>query len=274
MKAPSWRTPAHWLAYILLVGLMLGCSEATPAPTAVALATDIPATSTPLPTATATATATHTPEPTATATETPTETPTATATPTATPTATATPTTIPTETPTATPSNTPAPTATPRPINTATPDVPPTPSPAPTADTVTVYYISNPNDILGVFPVRTFDAASMKSNLNRMRQSLLTMQSNINGARDGDAAACSSYVSAYDTIRSSGVFYEDIPGDWQNIDTVYFLSFIYSLDRTRPAYLSCKDAGQVDQFNYGLAFTAIEQTLAFLTPAVNEAAAK
>ena len=276
MLAPNLRVRVFLLGLLLLVaGLMIGCGEAEPTPTAVALATAVPPT----------ATATHTPPPTATPTDVPTETPspTPTETPTETPSPTATATATATHTPTPTPSNTPEPTETPTPVNTPTntpipptltPAVPPSPSPAPTVETVTVYYISNPNDILGVFPVRPFDAAALKNNMNRMRQSLLTMQGNIDGARNGDATACNNYVAAYDSIRFSGVFYEDVPGDWQNIDTVYFISFIYSLDRTRPAYLSCKDAGTVDQFNYGLAVQTLNETLAFLTPAINEAAGK
>ena len=270
MTAPNLRVRLFLLGlFLLLAGLTIGCGEAEPSPTAVALATAVPATNTAEPTAVPTDIPTETPSPTPT--ETPTETPSPTAT------ATETPTNTPTHTPTSTPSHTPEPTETPTPANTATNTPIPvtlTPSPVPTLDVVTVYYISNPNDILGVFPVRVFDEEGIKNNMNRMRQSLLTMQGNIDGARNGDATACANYVAAYDSIRSSGVFYEEIPGDWQNIDAVYFVSFIYSLDRTRPAYLSCQNAGTVDQFNYGLAVQALGETLAFLTPAINEAAAK
>lgn len=139
---------------------------------------------------------------------------------------------------------------------------------------ITVYYISNPNDILGVFPELPFDAAGLKSNMNNIYYSLQTMRANIDGAKAGDAASCTSYVSAYNNILYSGVFYKDVPGDWQEIDFVYFLSFIYSLDRTRPAYLSCVNAGKVDDFNYGLAVTAINDTITFMTPALNSANAR
>jgi hypothetical protein len=100
------------------------------------------------------------------------------------------------------------------------------------------------------------------------------MREAIPGVRTGDAAACASYIASYESILYSGVFYDDVPGDWQNIDLVYVLSFIYSLDRTRPAYLSCVNAGQVDDFNANLAFTTIEQTLNVLNPAIAEAAGK
>jgi hypothetical protein len=139
---------------------------------------------------------------------------------------------------------------------------------------VTLYYISNPNDILGVFPQRPFDAAGMYNNMLNMHASLNTMQGSIDGAHNGDAASCSAYVNAYNTILYSGVFYGDVPGDWENIDFIYVISFIYSLDRTRPAYLSCVDAGRVDDFNYGLAVQAISDTLSVLEPAIAEAAAK
>lgn len=136
---------------------------------------------------------------------------------------------------------------------------------------ITVYYISNPNDILGVFPELPFDAEGLKANMNNINRSLQTMRGNIDGAHAGDQASCDAYVGAYNNILYSGVFYKDVPGDWEEIDFVYFLSFIYSLDRTRPAYLSCVNAGTVDDFNYGLALTAIEQTTAFMTPALNSA---
>jgi hypothetical protein len=161
-------------------------------------------------------------------------------------------------------------------------EAPPTPTPAPPqptatpeqVDTVTLFYQSNPNDVLGTFPVYEFDAQALYNNMVRVRNNLQTMQSVIGAARDGDAAACQTYVNAYNGILFSGVFYENVPPDWQEIDAAYFISFIFSLDRTRPAFLSCRDSGTVDQFNYNLAVQTISETLAFFTPYVNAAAAK
>ncbi len=220
----------------------------TPEPSLTAVPTD-----TPSPSPTATPTATDTPTPTATATATVTETPTPL------------PTDTPTAAPTATETPTPRPTSPPQPTATAT---------AEELDEIVVYYISNPNDILGVFPVRTFDANSLYNNMVRIRQSLQTMMANIDGAKDGDANACSAYVGAYNNILYSGVFYEEVPPDWEDIDWAYYLSFVYSLDRTRPAYLSCVNAGKVDNFNYGLAVQTLNETYNFLSPYVDAAAAR
>ncbi len=107
-----------------------------------------------------------------------------------------------------------------------------------------------------------------------LQRSLGTMRGSIDGAHGGDAASCTTYVNAYNTILCSGVFYDDVPADWQDIDLSYVVSFIYSLDRTRPAYLSCINAGTVDDFNYGLALQAIDLTQQVLNPAVAAAAAK
>lgn len=267
---------------LFIIALMVtACDGNEPAVTAVAEVTEEP-TNTPIP-------ATNTPAPTDTAaptdTPTPTETPVPSNTPTPTDTATPTdtPTPIPTDTPepteTAAPTNTPAATATPRPATA----VPPTPTPAPTAtaeggdadededNTIVVYYISNPNDILGVFPEEPFDAEGLKRNMQNIQGSLNTMRNNLDGAKAADAAACANYVQAYNNILYSGVFYEEVPAAWRDIDVIYFLSFIYSLDRTRPAYLSCIGSGKVDDFNYGLAHSAIEQTLSILTPAIQRA---
>jgi hypothetical protein len=100
------------------------------------------------------------------------------------------------------------------------------------------------------------------------------MRDAIPNTQTGDPAACASYIASYEAILYNGVFYDDVPGDWANIDLVYVVSFIYSLDRTRPAYLSCVNSGQVDQFNANLAYGTIEQTLNILNPAIAEAAAK
>jgi hypothetical protein len=230
-----------------------------------------------------TTTATATPEPSATATPAPTETPTTTPTATATftPTPTETPSPTPSETPTATPSPLPTETATPSPPPTETPTPRPTlpPQPAPTAtpeeaEEIVIYYISNPNDILGVFPVRTFDAAGLVNNMVRIRTALQTMRANVDATKDAGNGACDAYVAAYNSILYSGVFYEDVPGDWQEIDYAYYISFVYSLDRTRPAYLSCVNAGRVDEFNLGLARQTLDETMSFFIPYVDAAAAK
>ncbi|MDX1614967.1 MAG: hypothetical protein R3300_11710 [Candidatus Promineifilaceae bacterium] len=214
---------------------------------------------------------THTPTPTETASPTPSPsaTPTDTATPTATPTETPSPTPEPSATPTAT--HTPTPTDTPPPTATSPPANTPEPSPEPTADSITIYYRSNPNEILGVFPVKAFDADELMSKMLSVRAALGTMRGALDGARDGNADACTAYVNAYNSILYGGVFYEDVPTEWQNIDAAYFLSFVFALDRTRPAYLSCQNAGQVDQFNYGLAFEAIEMASSVLNEAISAA---
>jgi hypothetical protein len=152
--------------------------------------------------------------------------------------------------------------------------VTPTPEEEEEPETIVVYYITNPNEILGVFPVQPFDAPTLYNHMVHIRNSLNVMAGNIDGAHGGDANACAAYIGAYETILYSGVFFEDVPGDWQTIDGAYFISFIYSLDRTRPAYLSCVNAGQVDDFNYGLAYTTINETLGFLNPFIDQAAAK
>lgn len=261
------------LVRLLIVALLLlwggaacGAEEADPTATAVAQVVETP-TETAVP-------ATDTPAPTDTPMPTETPAPTDTATPTETP--------LPTDTPEPTATATAAPTDTPTPTNTAVPVTNTPAAPAATAtpaateesgepEMITVYYISNPNDILGVFPELPFDAADLTANMNNIYYSLQTMRGSIDGAKAGDAAACSTYVGAYNNILYSGVFYKDVPGDWQEIDFVYFLSFIYSLDRTRPAYLSCVNAGKVDDFNYGLAVQTIDQTVSFMTPSLNAA---
>ena len=115
----------------------------------------------------------------------------------------------------------------------------------------------------------------MYNNMLSMRQSLNTMQGSLGGARSGDINACNAYIGAYNAILYAGVFYEKVPGDWENIDLSYFLAFVYSLDRTRPAYLSCVNAGRVDDFNHNLAVQTIDETLNFLlNPAIDAAASK
>jgi hypothetical protein len=272
----KFRFVKCWTFILAIVGLLIfgaACSGDEAAPTAVAevveaaTETPVPPTDTPVPTATesptAVPTATETPVP-------PTETPS----PTATPTATQTDTPEPTET--AVPTETPIPatnTAVPI-INTPVPAATATPEESGENGPITVYYISNPNDILGVFPELPFDSEGLKANMNNINGSLQTMQGNIDGAHNGDQASCDAYVAAYNNILYSGVFYKDVPGDWKDIDAVYFISFIYSLDRTRPAYLSCVNAGKVDDFNYGLAVQTLNQTVAFMTPSLNAANAR
>lgn len=241
------------------------------------------------------ATNTPSPEPSETPTLEPTNTPTFEPTETFTPESTDTP--EPTDTPTPEPTETEEPTATLVPTDvptlTSTP-VPASEEPAPTAapadesaegeegedgeeeepEFLTIYYLSNPSEILGVFPVEEFDADALRTNMSNNQYALNTMKANLDGALAGDATACSNYVGAYNNILYSGVFYEPVPAGWENIDAVYFYSFVYALDRTRPAYLSCVDSGKVDEFNYSLALTTIEEALSVLNPAINEAYAK
>lgn len=218
---------------------------------------------TPTNTAMPTATATHTATPTNTPTHTPTATATSTATPTHTPTSTATPTHTPTPTSEAT--------ATPPPPPTATPTN--TPEPTPTPEMITLYYESNPNEHLGTFPEYPFDAHAMYDKMTHLKEQLEVMNANLGGAGQGDAAACQAYVNAYESIIDSGAFYKDPPGHWERIHFYYVISFIYSLDRTRPAYLSCKETGKVNQFDFGLAWQALDLTFKVLNPAIDEAKA-
>ncbi|MGC9396822.1 MAG: hypothetical protein ACP5J4_18410 [Anaerolineae bacterium] len=274
---PLWRKTCLLCSILVTLALNLaGCgpSEAELAATATQVAHDIFATLTAeaptfTPTATATPTSTNTP------TSTPTATPTATTTPTNTPTPTLTP------SPTNTPTETPIPTDTPTPTQTPTPR--PTSPPEPTATTaaessdddyVTIYYQSNPNEVLGVFPVQPFDGKALYDNMVRMQQSINAMRNALDGAVNGDAASCATYTQSYEAILNSGVFYDDVPEDWKDIDLAYVLSFIYSLDRTRPAYLSCVNSGIVDTFNMSLAMSAMDDTLSLLNPATAAAAAK
>ncbi|MCP4416288.1 MAG: hypothetical protein GY805_06685 [Chloroflexi bacterium] len=274
------RFVKSWLFILAVLVLLLAgvaCGEDEVTPTAVAevveesTETAVPATATqsPMPVPTDTPAPTETPEPTAT------QSPTPEPTNTATPTATQTPTPEATETPTAVPTATQAPTNTAVPVvNTPVPAATATPEDSGETEMITVYYISNPNDILGVFPELTFDSEGLKANMNNINWSLQTMRGNIDGAKAGDQASCDAYVGAYNNILYSGVFYKDVPGDWQDIDFAYFLSFIYSLDRTRPAYLSCVNAGNVDDFNYSLAVQTLNETIAFFTPFLNSANAR
>lgn len=251
----------------LLLGLaaLSACNIIAPEPTP----TPVPPTNTP------TAIPTNTPEPTSTPTDVPTNTPEPTNTPTPVPpTNTPEPTNTPTPVP---PTNTPEPTETPTAVPTNTPvPVPPTATPEPVAENedVVLFYRSNPNEVLGVFPSRSFDADSIRGNLNTIRFSLDTMRQNIDGAKSGNAEACNAYVQAYNNILYSGVFYEPVPPEWQEIDGAYVAAFVFSLDRTRPAYLSCINAGKVDDFNYSLAIQALDATKSFIEPYINAAAGK
>jgi uncharacterized protein YraI len=177
------------------------------------------------------------------------------------------------------PTPTPAPTsAAPEPAQTESADAeseePESEDESETIDTMIIYYISNPNDILGVFPVRPFDPAEALAKMQIIRGALYTMRDALPGARAGDATACANYADAYNNVLYSGVYYDPVPPEWQDIDGAYYLSFIYALDRTRPAFLSCIDSGHVDDFNAGLAEQSISQTLSLLEPAINEAAAR
>ncbi|MCA9962755.1 MAG: hypothetical protein KC423_00875, partial [Anaerolineales bacterium] len=90
----------------------------------------------------------------------------------------------------------------------------------------------------------------------------------------GDAAACAAYVQGYNNILYGTRFFDEVPANWQDIDSLYVLLFIYSLDRTRPAYLSCANSGRIDDFNYSLAYTTINDTLEVLNPTVQSAASR
>jgi hypothetical protein len=135
-------------------------------------------------------------------------------------------------------------------------------------------YVSNPDELLGAFPEYPFDAEALYANMTHLSGKLDVMRDHLGGAGQGDAAACQTYVNAYESIRDNGAFYKDRPGDWEDIHFRYMASFVYSLDRTRPAYLSCKEAGKVNQFDFGLAWQAIDDASSFLTPAIGQAAAK
>ena len=281
---PKWST--RLLSLFLFVGLtasLMACAANAPASTisdtAGSEATNVPNLPTDTPESTSTPVPTATLAPTNTSTTIPTEPPTATPEPTQTPTATS----KPTQTPTATPVDTPEPTRTPVPTSlpqaTAVPQ-PSKPTVAPSAEAeaeesfITIYYISNPNDILGTFPEKPFNADELRSHMVNIQSSLNTMQANLDAAKGGDAAACSNYVSAYNNILYSGTFYKDVPGDWQEINFIYSISFVYSLDRTRPAYQACVNGGDMGDFNYLLAYSAIGETLNILNPAIVSAYAK
>jgi hypothetical protein len=280
MKKDKLLLSALILALFLLIS---GCQTSGGESTTVAevIPTEVPTeTVTPLPEPTDTPTAeptdTPTPVPTDTPTIEPTDTPTPKPTDTPNPEPTNTPTTEPTAVPTTEPTETSAdtPTATPPPVSD---DPTPTEEPATTEepeqpDSITIFYLSDPNEILGTFPVREFDANALYNNMTQVRNSLNTMSGALVGARQGDAAACATYVQAYNNILYSGIFYEPVPPAWQEIDGIYFLSFVYSLDRTRPAFLSCQNAGNVDQFNGDLAAMTIEETLGLLNQAIAAAA--
>jgi uncharacterized protein YraI len=140
-------------------------------------------------------------------------------------------------------------------------------------DTVVLFYLSNPSDVLGTFPLQPFDASKLYNQMVSIRSNLETMRNSLSGARDGDASACTSYVSAYNNILYGAIFFGDVPPAWQEISFLYELSFIYALDRSRPAYFSCLNAGKIDEFNYSLAFSSIEDALRVLNPIIDRAAA-
>ena len=192
----KWST--RLLSLFLLVGLtasLMACAANAPASTisdtAGSEATNVPNLPTDTPESTSTPVPTATLAPTNTPTTIPTETPTATPEPTQTPTATP----KPTQTPTATPVDTPEPTLTPEPTSlpqaTAVPQ-PSQPTVAPTAETeaeesfVTLYYISNPSDILGTFPEKPFNADELRSHMVNIQSSLNTMQANLDAAKGGE----------------------------------------------------------------------------------------
>ena len=77
----------------------------------------------------------------------------------------------------------------------------------------------------------------MYSNMLNIQSALNTMKGQLDGIRNGDGAACDAYVSTYNNLLFSGVFYDEVPADWDDLAIGYEISFIFALDRTRPAYL-------------------------------------
>lgn len=152
-------------------------------------------------------------------------------------------------------------------------DTPPPDSPAAEEPigVITLVYNSDPDEVLGVFPVYEFNAETLVLRMIFNELALIEMRANLDGALSGDQAACDNYEQAYEIMKASGGFYVDVPSEWRGIYSTYVNSFIVGLDRTRPAYLACLNDGQVNQFNYGLAFTAINDALNQLTPAIDQA---
>lgn len=140
-------------------------------------------------------------------------------------------------------------------------------------ETITLFYLSNPSDVLGTFPLQPFDANVMYNEMLAIRSNLETMRGAISALAGGDNAACNSYINGYNNILYSAVFFNDVPPAWAEIEFLYELSFIYALDRSRPAYLSCLNAGSVDEFNRSLAFSSIEDALSVLNPIIDRTAA-
>ncbi|MGB1249274.1 MAG: hypothetical protein ACPG8W_01465 [Candidatus Promineifilaceae bacterium] len=141
-------------------------------------------------------------------------------------------------------------------------------------DFITIYYVSDPNEIIGVFPVILFNAELMTASMIFNWVNLNIMRDNLNNAASGDQAACDLYEDSYEAIKETAIFFVGIPGDWAELDLIYFNTFISSLDRTRPAYLSCFDAGRIDDFNRDLARLNIDETLPVMENAIKAALAK
>jgi hypothetical protein len=169
-----------------------------------------------------------------------------------------------TATPTATATNTP--TVTPTPDGTTTSQVGATP----TYEIFILYYESDPTEVLGVFLIKPFNGQELYEVMTNARDQLAVMQDVIFLTED-DPLACATYIAAYNSIRDSGVVYDQVPGTWVEVYRLYVPAFIMSLDRTRPAYLSCVQTGQVSPFNASLASTTIEQALQMWKPAIDGA---
>ena len=140
-------------------------------------------------------------------------------------------------------------------------------------DYVTADYVSN-NEVIGVFPVVRFDANLMMTRMRFNQHNLYVMRSRLEGASRGDQAACDQYEDAYEAIKETAIFFVDIPAEWQDLDSRYYVTFLFTLDRTRVAYLSCFDSGYINGQNVSFAYEAIDDTLEVLNPAILEAANK
>ena len=147
-------------------------------------------------------------------------------------------------------------------------------SPAPPyeiIDSIPIYYVSNSNELIGTFPIIRFRSELLVENMQFNQTMLHKMRNNLDSAASGDQASCDRYKDAYEAIKENGIFFADVPVEWEELYFTYFLTFVYSLDRTRPAYLSCIDSGRIDDFNRDLAHQTINETLDILNPAVDAA---
>jgi hypothetical protein len=135
-------------------------------------------------------------------------------------------------------------------------------------DYVVVYYLSNPDEILGVFPILDFDAEWLYNDMLWMKEGIDMMLGALDGASRGDRAACGHFLHGYEMVFDSGAWYENVPAEWAEADARFYTALIWTLDRTRPAAISCDEAGRVDPFNYGLAMQSLHQAQNVLNPAI------